>query len=64
MPAPEGYKRLPSDLTCRGCSQTWQEPDGSYWCCGKSKTLAALENIAAFDSTEGRIAAEVLSGTR
>lgn len=64
---PDGYKKLPPDMTCRGCHQTWRTDDGNYWCCGKSKTLAGLEEIAGdptgVSSFQADLAKEIIAGT-
>lgn len=67
MVAPTGYKKLPDDISCRGCFNLWQEPDGSYWCCGKSKTLAGLEEIAGDptgdSSYQADLAKQIIAGS-
>lgn len=64
---PDGYKKLPPDVTCRGCFNVWKDEQDNYYCCGKSKTLAGLEEIASdptgMSSFQADLAKEIIAGT-
>lgn len=64
---PDGYKKLPPDMACRGCHNVWQDDSGDYYCCGKSKTLAGLQEIASdptgVSSFQADLAKEIIAGT-